>query len=253
MSNSNAATTYGFDGQKITADLGLQNLPPLTFNGLPSFNFSQGTTSFGKGKAGFTFSHNYQWNNNTTWIKGRHTIKFGGDVRRLRAQTALGFTGSDNYGNFDFDGRYSGKDVADFLLGVPYHSSYASVKQDNDGISWHYGFYVQDSFKVTPKLTLEYGLRWEYHPPFLDQGSDITNFDRSVPRTGRVIIPSTQHALDITAPGFLLSINACPGAGVPGHTLHAVPASQRRGLAGHLAVLAEEGFQSALWFRLPAV
>jgi hypothetical protein len=211
LSNSNAATTYGFDGRKITGDLGLQNLPPLTFNGLSSFNFSQGTTSFGKGKAGFTFSHNYQWNNNATWVKGRHAVKFGGDMRRLRAQTALGFTGSDNYGNFDFDGRFSGKDVADFLLGLPYHSSYASVKQDNDGIAWHYALYVQDSFKVSKKLTLEYGLRWEYHPPFLDQGSDITNFDRAVPRTGRVIIPSTQQALDITAPGFLLSINACPG------------------------------------------
>jgi Carboxypeptidase regulatory-like domain/TonB dependent receptor-like, beta-barrel len=211
LSNNNSATTYGFDGRKITADLGLQNLPPLTFNGLPSFNFGQGTTGFGKGKPGFSFSHSYQWNNNTTWVKGRHTMKFGGDMRRLRAQTALSFTGSDNYGNFDFDGRFSGKDVADFLLGVPYHSSYASVKQDNDGIAWHYALYAQDSVKVSSKLTLEFGLRWEYHPPFLDQGSDITNFDRSVPRTGRVIIPSTQQALDITSPGFLLSINSCPG------------------------------------------
>jgi hypothetical protein len=138
-------------------------------------------------------------------------MKFGGDVRRLRAQTALGFTGSDNYGNFDFDGRYTGADFADFLLGVPYHSSYASVKQDNDGIAWHYALYAQDSLKVSSRLTLEFGLRWEYHPPFWDTGSDITNFDRTVPVTGRVIVPSTQQALDITAPGFLQSINACPG------------------------------------------
>jgi outer membrane receptor protein involved in Fe transport len=101
--------------------------------------------------------------------------------------------------------------VADFLLGIPYVSTYASVKQDNDGLVWHYGVFAQDSFKVNAKLTLEYGLRWEYHPPFLDLGSDITNFDRAVPLTGRVIIPNTQQALDITAPGFLQSINACPG------------------------------------------
>ena len=218
LSNNDAATAYGFDGQKINASFGLLNQPPLTFNGLPSFNFSSGTSGIGFGKAGFTFSHTYQWTDNLTWTMGRHTIKVGGDIRRLRAQTALGFTGSDNYGNFDFDGRYSGSDVADFLLGLPYHSSYASVKQDNDGIAWHYGFFAQDSFKVNSRLTLEYGLRWEYHPPFWDTGSDITNFDRSVPLTGRVIIPSGQHALDITAPGFLQSINACPGAsfnGVP--------------------------------------
>jgi hypothetical protein len=211
LSNNDSATAYAFDGRQITGTFGLQNLPPLTFNGITSFNFDNSTTSFGKGKAGFGFSHTYQWNDNLTWVKGRHTMKFGGDARRLRAQTALGFTGSDNYGNFDFDGRFTGAEIADFLYGLPYHSSYASVNQDNDGISYHYALYAQDSFKVSPKLTLEYGLRWEYHPPFLDQGGDITNFDRSVPRTGRVIIPSTQQALDITAPGFLLSINACPG------------------------------------------
>jgi len=210
ISNNNSATTYNFDGKQITGTFGLLNLPPLTFNGLTAFNFGNLTSSFGKGKPGHTFSHTYQWNDNMTWVKGRHTIKFGGDIRRLRAQTDLGFLGSDNYGNFDFDGRFTGSEVADFIVGLPYHSAYASVKQDNDGISNHYALYVQDNFKITSKLTLEYGLRWESHPPFLDQGSDITNFDRSVPRTGRVIIPSPQQALDITAPGFLLSINACP-------------------------------------------
>jgi hypothetical protein len=211
LSLSNSATSYAFDGKAITATLGLQNLPPLTFNGLPAFNFAGATSNFGAGKAGFTFSHSYQWADNLTWIKGRHSFKFGADVRRLRAQTALGFVGSDNYGNFSFDGRYSGSDVADFLLGIPYFSAYASVKQDNDGIAWHYGMFAQDSFKVNARLTLEYGLRWEYHPPFVDTGSDITNFDRAVPLTGRVIIPNTQQAIDITAPGFLQSINACPG------------------------------------------
>jgi hypothetical protein len=218
LSISNGATSYGFDGKSITAGLGLQGLPQLTFNGLPSFSFSSGTSGFGAGKPGFTFSHSYQWTDNLTWIKGRHTMKFGFDMRRLRAQTALGFIGSDNYGNFSFDGRYSGADVADFLIGIPYVSAYSSVKQDNDGLTWHYGVFAQDSFKVNSKLTLEYGLRWEYHPPFLDLGSDITNFDRSVPLTGRVVIPNTQQALDITAPGFLQSINACPGTafnGVP--------------------------------------
>ena len=211
VSNSNSATAYGFDGKSITGTFGLQNLPPLPFNGITAFDFGGSTSNFGYDKAGFTFSHNYQWNDNLTWIKGRHTLKFGGDARRLRAQTALTFTGSDNYGTFAFDGRYSGSDVADFLLGIPYDSQYDSVNQDNDGIAWAFGVYAQDNFKVSSKLTLEYGLRWELHPPFWDTGSDITNFDRSVPLTGRVIIPDTQHALDITAPGFLQSINACPG------------------------------------------
>jgi hypothetical protein len=211
LSNNDSATTYGFDGKSITQGFGLLNLPPLSFNGITGFDFGGATSNFGYDKAGFTYSHTYQFNDNLTWVKGRHTMKFGGDIRRLRAQTALTFTGSDNYGAFSFDGRYSGSDVADFLLGLPWDSQYDNVQQDNDGIAWHFGFFAQDSFKVNSKLTLEYGLRWELHPPFWDTGSDITNFDRSVPLTGRVIIPDTQHALDITAPGFLQSINACPG------------------------------------------
>ena len=246
LSNNDSATAYGFDGKAITGTFGLLNQPPLTFNGLPSFNFSSGTSSIGFGKAGFTFSHTYQWTDNLTWTKGRHTLKFGGDIRRLRAQTSLGFTGSDNYGNFDFDGRYSGADFSDFLLGLPYHSSYASVKQDNDGIAKHYGFFAQDSFKVTSRLTLEYGIRWEYHPPFTDTGSDITNFDRSVPLTGRVIIPSTQQALDITAPGFLQSINACPGPAFNGIPCTPVPASQAGRLPRHPALRPEEGLQPTI-------
>jgi hypothetical protein len=57
LSNSDSATAYGFDGAKINATFGLQNQPVLTFNGLPSFNFSGGNSSIGFGKAGFTFSH----------------------------------------------------------------------------------------------------------------------------------------------------------------------------------------------------
>lgn len=216
FSIGNTQTKYGFDGRQITKEIGLNSPAELTFNGTPNFSFSSGTSSFGYSKEGFNFQHSYQWNNNTTWTFGRHAIKFGTDIRRLRVQTNLGFTGSDNYGNTSYDGRFSGRDLGDFLLGLPYASSYASVNMDNDGLSWHYAFYAQDSFKVSPKLSLEYGLRWELHPPFDDMNGNITNFDRTVPVTGRVIIPSSQSAKDITAPGFLLSINACPAAAYQG-------------------------------------
>lgn len=208
---SDGATEYHFDGRQITGGIGLENLPTLTFNGLPGINFSKGTSGFGKGKPGFSSSHLFQWTDNLTWVKNRHTLKFGGDVRRIRARSDLSFISTDNYGQFNFDGRYSGSDVADFMMGLPYYSGFASTNMDNDGGTWHYAVYAQDSFKATSNLTLEYGLRWEYHPAYKDVNGDITNFDRTVPRTGRVIIPSGPRALEITAPGFLQSINACPG------------------------------------------
>lgn len=210
------AVSFHFDGWKITGEMGLQGLPDLPYNGLPGFSFSQGTSGFGKSKPDFHNSHLYQWNDNLTLVQGRHTWKFGGDVRRIRAQSALSF--GLNHGQFNFDGRFSRYDVADFLMGLPYQSRYADSRINNDGSTAHYAVFAQDSFKVTSKLTLEYGLRWEYHPAYKDANGNITNFDRSVPRTGRVIIPSGRRALEITYPGFLLSINACPAAewnGIP--------------------------------------
>ncbi|MGC8792409.1 MAG: TonB-dependent receptor domain-containing protein, partial [Bryobacteraceae bacterium] len=202
------AVSFHFDGWKITGEMGLQGLPDLPYNGLPGFSFSQGTSGFGKSKPDFHNSHLYQWNDNLTWIRGRHTLKFGGDVRRIRAQSALSF--GLNHGQFIFDGRFSRHDVADFLMGLPYQSRYADSRINNDGRTAHYAVFAQDSFKVTSRLTLEYGLRWEYHPAYKDANGNITNFDRNVPRTGRVIIPSGARAREITYPGFLLSINACP-------------------------------------------
>jgi hypothetical protein len=216
ISTNDSATSYGFDGPKITGTLGFVGLPPLPFNGLTEVDFSGATANFGKGKAGFSKSRNFQFNDNFTWIKGRHTAKFGADFRRLRLEATLSFVGSDNYGTFGFEGKFSGNDFADFLLGLPTTASLANVGSDINGLSWHYAFYAQDSFKVSPKLTLEYGVRYEYHPPFTDAGFNITNFDRSVPRTGRVVIPSDPQALKITAPAFLLSINACPAPAYQG-------------------------------------
>jgi hypothetical protein len=210
------AVSFHFDGWKITGEMGLQGLPELRYNGLPGFGFSQGTSGFGKSKPDFHNSHLYQWNDNLTWIHGRHTLKFGGDVRRIHAQSALSF--GLNHGQFNFDGRFSRHDVADFLMGLPYQSRYADSRINNDGKTAHYAVFAQDSFKVTSRLTLEYGLRWEYHPAYVDANGNITNFDRSVPRTGRVIIPSGARAREITYPGFLLSINACPATdwnGIP--------------------------------------
>ncbi|HET8546877.1 MAG TPA: carboxypeptidase regulatory-like domain-containing protein, partial [Bryobacteraceae bacterium] len=216
MSNLDAATSYAFDGPALTRTFGFQGLPPLPFNGLTEVGFSGATSNFGKGKPGFTVSRNLQVNDNFTWVNGRHTLKFGADFRRLRTQDTLSFVGSDNYGTFAFEGRFTGSDFADFLLGLPARSSLANVGSDINGLSWHYAFYAQDSFKVSPRLTLEYGLRYEYHPPFRDAGFNITNFDRSVPITGRVVIPSDPQALKITAPAFLLSINACPAPAYQG-------------------------------------
>jgi hypothetical protein len=203
--------SFPIDGARLVQDLGLQGLGPnFPPNGIPNVIFGGLTSNFAHGRNGVVHSQSWQANNNTTWTRGRHTIKFGVDIRRLRSTDITSFTTGDDYGDFDFEGRFSGNDFADFLLGIPDASQISRTGPDSDGRVWHYHFYAQDSFKLSPKLTLEYGLRYEYHPPFKDEQFNISNFDRTVPITGRVVIPSDPLAQKITAPGFLTSINACP-------------------------------------------
>ena len=208
--------TFPFDGLAFTNSLNLKNIQrDIFFNALPNFAISQ-LTAFSKGRPGQGASWNTQFIDNVTWIRGRHTIKAGFDLRRLRAETNLGFTTGDNYGDYNFSGNLTGAPWADFLLGVPASTQIAVVVSDNDGRAVHYKAFVQDTFHVSPKLTLDYGVRWEFHPGYSDAGLNTANFDRSVPRTGRVIIPSDAKALSLVAPATLLAVNACPGTAING-------------------------------------
>jgi hypothetical protein len=211
FSLENPLQNFGFDGKGFASSLGLKDVGPFLFNGLPDLSIDNYT---GIGVDRVETNETYRTftiNNNTTWIRGRHSIKFGADVNILRSKTALGFVGADNYGNYAFSGSFSGNSFADFLLGAPSNTSYGNVTSDNDGRSKHYAAYIQDSFRFTPKLTFEYGLRYELHPPFQDESGNIGNFNRGIPKTGQVVYPSSPQAAKLLAPGLLLSVNACPG------------------------------------------
>jgi hypothetical protein len=200
------------DGPGFTNSLGLQGLgPKFPYNGLPDISIDQ-LNGVGVDRLdGFGKSHTFQATDNLSWTRGRHTMKFGLDIRKIRAATDLGFIGGDNYGNFSFDGTFSKVPMGDFLLGLPVSSAFAVVKNDNDGRTTHYAYYAQDSFRFSPRLTLEFGLRYEYHPSYQDAGGNIGNFDPSLLKSGKVIYPTgTESNL---APGFLQSFNACPQLG----------------------------------------
>ena len=211
ISYSHSGGEFPFDGRSFTNSLNLKDIQrDIFFNGLPSFGISR-MTGFAKNRVGYSIPWNIQFIDNLTWIRGRHIVKFGVDIRRLRAETDLGFVAGNNYGNFSFDGNFSGAPWGDFLLGVPQTSGIAVVTADNDGRSVHYKAYIQDSFRFSPKWTFDFGVRWEFHPGYRDAGLNIANFDRTIPRTGRVIIPSEPRARSLVAPGTLIAVNACPG------------------------------------------
>ena len=216
ISYAPSGSSFPFDGLKFTNSLNLKDIQrDIYFNGLPNFSIDR-MTSFSKGRPGRGASWNTQLIDNVTWIKGAHTIKFGLDTRKLRAESNLGFTGGDNYGDFGFTGNFTGNPWGDFLLGIPAATGIAVVKFDNDGQARHWKMYVQDSYKFSRRLTFDFGIRYELHPGYKDAGFNIGNFDRTVPVTGRVVIPSDPIARTLVAPGVLTSINACPGAAIGG-------------------------------------
>src|SRR5579871_2805459 len=198
-----------FDGAKFTNALGMVGVgPTYPFNGLPEVDMGNYTCLCTDRGNSVSQNNTYQWNNNTTWTKGKHTFKFGFDIRKIKAVSALGFIGGDNYGNFNFSGGFTGEPFGDFLLGLPSGTGIDTVQHDNFGLSMQYAIYGQDSFRVTSKLTLEYGVRWEYHPGYTDQFGNIGNFDPSVAKSGLVTYPN--GAENTLAPLFLASFDACP-------------------------------------------
>ena len=133
----------------------------------------------------------FQFADNVTIIKGSHMIKTGGQILRQRMNTL--YTGNTGRTGFiNFNGQYSGADLAskglaeaDFFLGAV-----ARIGRGVDGIWGHrktiFGLYVQDDWRVTSHLTLNLGIRWEYHTPLVEVYDRQSNFS---PYTGELLLP----------------------------------------------------------------
>jgi hypothetical protein len=208
--------TFPIDGPAFMQQLGLnpQQLGPFPPGGFPDFVFEPrngNITNIVHTRPNPERSQNFQINENLTWIKGKHTMKFGFDLRKLHLITAWysGSSAADDYGDFFFNGQYTGNNFADFLLGVPYYTYVTHTPPRNiDGTTTHYYGYAADTFRATQKLTLDVGLRITRLPPLYDP-INLTNFDPTVPVTGRVIISSDPRSLAATQPLWAEAVNAC--------------------------------------------
>jgi hypothetical protein len=198
-----------FDGPGLLKSVGMQGIRPDPPAGsqIPDLAINN-YTSTGEGRESITRSRTAQFANNLTWLKGRHAFKFGADIRRLRTTDITSFTTGDDMGSYSFNGQYTGFSVADYLLGVPNTTTLANTGKDVDGVTYHYGFYLQDDFKVNAKLTLNVGLRYEIHPMFYDNALTTTQFDRAFPG-GRIVL-ANEEAKKFTSPTFLASIGNTP-------------------------------------------
>jgi outer membrane receptor protein involved in Fe transport len=124
-----------------------------------------------------------------TWVTGRHSFKFGGEIRR--DQIRVSFINRPN-GDFTFTGQYSGNAAADFLLGLPIQFRQGSGDPNLDGSSWTYALYGQDEYRVGARLTLNYGLRYEVNQPFAESQNHLNAFH---PGQQSTVIPNAPAGL----------------------------------------------------------
>ena len=153
----------------------LQGVPTVSF-GLLGLNIGvpQDTTR--------QFNNTFQWQDSYTKIIGTHSLKFGGQFHYDQINDR-NFFGEN--GDFTFDGSESGSDVVDFFLGAPAQFIQAS-EQILDSRTKYMGLFGQDSWRVTPNLTFNYGLRWEFSQPWYDTGNKIETL---IPGEQSIVFP----------------------------------------------------------------
>ena len=224
---TNVITSVGFpiSGASALQQLNLQGVDisqhPTT-NAFPTFNFSAGTglTPIGRDKTGVTKSKTLQFSDNVTFTKGKHTLKGGIDIRRVRYQDTELFLPSDDFGSFTFQPTFTGNRSADvlpnafgdFLIGAPTTLFFAVSSPDVSGSATQYSLFAQDTYQLNSRLTLSYGLRWQMLPGFNLDGGNAANFDQ---RNNSIVVPDqlatylAANNLQNSNLAFQQSFNAC--------------------------------------------
>ena len=233
-SANNEASSIGITAQGAASALGLTNLPtpPAGFDVVPNIVIAGFVPTFGF--SSIANQGTKQALEALTWTKATHTMKFGADYRQLKAYGTSAFFNILE-GGYTFNGSVmsqllgngAGTPIASFLLGYPDNASIATTLQPNvDALAKHYALFAQDDWKVSRDLTLNYGLRWEYHPMFRDRFNNLANFDPAYSSIqdgqkvqGAIILPG-EGTYDITSPQFVQAIAPTPvilasQAGVP--------------------------------------
>jgi Carboxypeptidase regulatory-like domain/TonB dependent receptor len=221
---TNAITAFG---QNVQASLGFANAPATpALYGLPNISPGQNYPHLGNGNNGTnTKSGTYQFIENLKLIRGKHAFTFGADIRRLREFEEDNYLGT---GTIGFNGQYTancnrgasgcnvgsgsalgpglGNSIADLLLSDPSNLSgpYPLGVDYLHTFGTNWNFFAQDDIRVTPRLTMNLGLRYELPPAFHSINGSGWGFD-----------PANGGSLDWVSKSFVQGVYATAAAQNP--------------------------------------
>jgi outer membrane receptor protein involved in Fe transport len=176
-----------FEGQQLATQLGIPGINdpnnPLT-GGLPNIQIS-GLNPLGNGDwfPENLREDNYQLLDSFTYIRGRHSLKAGGDLRRREHGF---FQVQNTRGDLFYTGQFTSDPLADFLIGYT-QSLFRDAQTGSYGMRWwEFGTYLMDDYRVSDRLTLNLGLRYDIYTPMVEEYNRLANFDFA---TGLFVAP----------------------------------------------------------------
>jgi hypothetical protein len=182
------AHTLGFN-RRFADAIPVQRFPALSLTGYDGASYTgQGRTHY--------YSHGV--NGTVTKLVGAHSVKIGGDYRLLGVKAR---TYGNSAGSFTFNGQFTGSNanspaatsrnaVADLLLGYPSAGS-IPLNSETDNYIRYYSAYVQDDYRVTDRLSVDYGVRLEHETGLAERDNKlVVGFDRDAISPLNVTIPA---------------------------------------------------------------
>jgi len=185
-------------GDSIVSNAGIQGLPGPPKNGLgggPVFYLGDilGGQTNPYGHPRVNKNTTFEVGDVLSWVRGRHTLKFGFEFRRLSYQDNITFNLGDEYGDYFYNGN-DAQAFTTFLLGRIDDAVQAQNGPDGKPFGYHFGGFAQDEWRVRPNFTMTLGLRYEVNTPFNDATHQLGNFDTRV-KGGALIIQNEETSL----------------------------------------------------------
>jgi hypothetical protein len=172
---STRLTPYFANRENVSGLAGISgnNQDPRNW-GPPALVFSSGIAKLSDSQSAFDRNQTSGVSYSILWNRGSHNLMFGGDFRRQQFNY---LSQQDPRGTFTFTGAASGSDFADFLLGTPATSSIAFGNADKYFRESVQDAYFTDDWRISPELTVNAGVRWEYGAPITEIYGRLVNLD----------------------------------------------------------------------------